>query len=88
MTKKQVGEERVYSSYSSTLLFITEGSQDRNSNSIRSWRQELIQKPWTKVAYSGLLPLACSAGSAYVLIEPRTDSPGIEPPTVGWALPN
>jgi hypothetical protein len=32
MTKKQVGEERVYSAYSSTLLFITKGSQDWNSN--------------------------------------------------------
>ena len=32
MTKKQVGEERVYSVYISTLLFITERSQDWNSN--------------------------------------------------------
>jgi hypothetical protein len=32
MTKKQVGEERVYSAYISTLLFITEGSQDWNSS--------------------------------------------------------
>jgi hypothetical protein len=30
MTKKQVGEERVYSAYTSTLMFITKGSQDRN----------------------------------------------------------
>jgi hypothetical protein len=28
MTKKQVGEERVYSAYTSMLLFITKGSQD------------------------------------------------------------
>jgi hypothetical protein len=27
MTKKQVGEERVYSAYASTLLFTTKGSQ-------------------------------------------------------------
>jgi hypothetical protein len=27
MTKKQVGEERVYSAYTSTLLFITKGTQ-------------------------------------------------------------
>jgi hypothetical protein len=32
MTKKQVGEERVYSAYSSTLLFITKGCQDWNSS--------------------------------------------------------
>jgi hypothetical protein len=31
MIKKQVGEERVDSAYTSTLLFITKGSQDRNS---------------------------------------------------------
>jgi hypothetical protein len=31
MIKKQVGEERVYSTYTSILLFITKGSQDWNS---------------------------------------------------------
>jgi hypothetical protein len=31
MTKKQVGEERVYSAYTSMLLFIIKGSQDWNS---------------------------------------------------------
>jgi hypothetical protein len=28
MTKKQVWEERVYAAYTSTLLFITKGSQE------------------------------------------------------------
>jgi hypothetical protein len=32
MIKKQVGEEKVYSAYTSTSLFIIEGSQDRNSH--------------------------------------------------------
>jgi hypothetical protein len=32
MTKKQVGEERVYSAYISILLFITKGSQNWNSS--------------------------------------------------------
>ena len=32
MTKKQDGEERVYSAYTSTLLFIIKGSQDWNSS--------------------------------------------------------
>ena len=32
MTKKQIGEEKVYSTYSSTLLFITKGGQDWNSS--------------------------------------------------------
>jgi len=42
MTKKQVEEERV--AYISTLLFITKGSQDRNSNRTGTWRQELTQR--------------------------------------------
>jgi hypothetical protein len=44
MTKKQVGKERVYSVYTSTLLLITKGSKDWNSS--RSWKQELMQRPW------------------------------------------
>jgi hypothetical protein len=32
MTKKQVGEERVYLAYTSMLLFIAKGSQDWNSS--------------------------------------------------------
>jgi len=59
LTKKQVGEEKVYSSYTSTLLFITKGSQDRNSHRVGSWSQE-----WTshrRMLLTGLLPLASSA---------------------------
>jgi hypothetical protein len=32
MTKKQVGEERIYSVFTSTLLFITKRSHDWNSS--------------------------------------------------------
>jgi hypothetical protein len=45
MTKKQVEEERVYSAYTSTLLFITKGSQDRNSYRAGTWKQEQEQRP-------------------------------------------
>ena len=45
MTGKQVGEERVCLAYTSTILFIREGSQGRNSNRAGIWRQELIQRP-------------------------------------------
>ena len=51
MTKMQVGEERVYSTYTSTLLFITKGSQDRNSHRVGTWKQVLIHRPWRNVAY-------------------------------------
>ena len=61
MTRKQVGEGRVYLAYTSILLFITEGSQDRNSNKAGTWRQELMQRPWKGAAYwlapHGLLSL-------------------------------
>lgn len=43
MTKQQVGKESVYLAYTFTLLFIPEGSQDRNSSRARTWRQELMQ---------------------------------------------
>jgi hypothetical protein len=36
MTKKQVGEERLYSAYTSILLFITKGSQDLELKQVRS----------------------------------------------------
>ena len=61
MTKKQVGEERVYSAYTSTLLFITKGCQDYNSQRAGTWRQELMQRSWRGAAYwlasPGLLSL-------------------------------
>jgi hypothetical protein len=41
----QVEKEGVYLAYTSTSLFITKRSQDRNSNKIETWRQELMQKP-------------------------------------------
>jgi len=61
MTKKQVGEEKDYLAYVSTLLFITKGSQDRNSHRAGTWRQELMQRPCRDAAYwlapHGLLSL-------------------------------
>jgi hypothetical protein len=58
---KQVGEERVYLAYTSVLLFIIEGSQDRNSSRAGTWRQELMLRPRRGAAYSlaphGLLSL-------------------------------
>jgi hypothetical protein len=57
----QVGEEGVYSVYTSISLFIIEGSQDRNSSRAGTWRQELMQRSWRDAAYwlvpHGLLSL-------------------------------
>jgi hypothetical protein len=54
MTKKQVGEERVYSAYISTLLFITKevrtGTQaGQELKQVR--KQELMQRPWRDLSY-------------------------------------
>jgi hypothetical protein len=77
MTKKKIGEERVYSAYLSTLLFITKGSQDWNSSrsKCRSWH-----RGHGGMFFTGLLPLACSACSP---IESKTSSPEMVPLTRG-----
>ena len=49
--QKQLGEERVYLTYSSTSLFIIERSQDRSSHKEGTWTQELMQRPWRGAAY-------------------------------------
>ena len=58
MTKKQVGEERVYSVYTSTLLFITKEVR-LELKQVR--KQEMMQRPWRDVPYwlasPGLLSL-------------------------------
>jgi len=81
MSKKQVVEERVYSAYTSTSLFITKGSQDWNSSrsGSRSWC-----RGHGGMFLTDLLPLACSACS---LIDPNATSPGMAPPIMGWVLP-
>ena len=75
MTKKQVGEERVYSAYTSILLFITK--------EIRTGTQVGQEAGADAEAMKGCYLLACSA---CFFVEPRTTSPGMAPPTVGWAL--
>jgi hypothetical protein len=73
MTKKQVGEERVYSAYT---FHIAVDHQRKSGLEIKQVRkQELMKRPWRDV--TGLLPLACSACS---LIEPRL-------PVQGWHHP-
>jgi hypothetical protein len=56
MTKKQVGEERVYSAYTSILLFITKEVRTGTQTG-----QELMQRPWRDVPFwlasPGLLSL-------------------------------
>ena len=73
-----------------TLLFISESSQDRNSNREGTWRQEPMQRP-QKGAYQ------LASYSLLSLLHYRTqdhqprDGPAhnrLAPPTMGWALPH
>jgi hypothetical protein len=75
MTKKQVGEERVYSVYYSILLFITK--EVRTGTQVR--KQELMQRPWRDVLYWLASPDLLSLLS----YRTKTTSPEMVPPTRG-----
>ena len=64
--------------------FITERSQDRNSNPTGTWGQDLMQRPW-RGAGCWLAP-----HSLLSLLSYRTQDhqPLVAPPTVGGALPH
>jgi hypothetical protein len=70
MTKMQTGEERIYSGYTSTLLFITKGSQDWNSS--RSGREARADAEAMEECYL----LACFLWLAHLaLLENHGPSP-------------
>ena len=48
--RKQLGEDKVYLPGTSTSLCIIKWNQNKNSNQAGTWRQELMQRPWTGVA--------------------------------------
>jgi hypothetical protein len=72
MTKKQIGEERVYPAYTSILLFITK--------EVRTGTQAGQRAEADAEAMEGCSLLASFACS---LIEPKTTSPEMVPPTRG-----
>jgi hypothetical protein len=76
--QKQTVEERVDLVYISISLIITEGSQGRNSNKDRN-----PDAGADKEAMEGCYLLVCSA---CFLIESRTTSLGMAPPTMGFTL--
>jgi hypothetical protein len=76
MTKKQVGEERVYSAYISTLLFITERSQD--------WTQADQEARANAEAMEGCSYWLASPGLLSLLsYRTKTTSPEMVSPTRG-----
>jgi hypothetical protein len=76
MTKKQVGEERVYSAF--TLLVHHQRKSGLELKQVRKQvrKQELMQRPWRDVPYwlasPGLLSL--------LSYRTKTTSPGMAPP--------
>jgi hypothetical protein len=76
MTKKQVGEERVYSFYTSHTVVDHQRKAGLELKQVR--KQELRQRPWRDVSY--WLSRTCSA---CFLIQPKTTSPGMVLPTRG-----
>jgi hypothetical protein len=77
MTKKQVGEERVYSAYTSVLLFIT---KEVRTGTQAGQKAGADAEAMEGMFIAGLLPLAYSV---CFLIEPKTTSPEMVPPTMG-----
>ena len=77
MTKKQVGEERVFSAYTSYIAVHHRKKSGLELKQVR--KQELMQKPGRDVLYWLASP-GCSACSH---IEPKTTSPEMAPPTRG-----
>ena len=67
--------ERVYLAYTSALLFITKGSQDRSSNRAGTWRQELMQRLWKDGDYW------LASHGLYSLLSYRTQD---HQPREGW----
>jgi hypothetical protein len=76
MTKKQVGEERVYSAYTSMLIFITKEVRTGTQAGQKTGADAEAMEGW--MLFTGLPLLACSA---CFLIESKTTSPKMVPPT-------
>jgi hypothetical protein len=72
MTKKQVGEERVYSAYTSILLFITKEVRTGSQAGQKAGADAEAMEGYSLLAFSDCF-----------LIEPKTTSPEMVPPTRG-----
>jgi len=82
VTKRQVGEERVYLAY--TSKYIVHHRKKSGQKFKQDWNLEgEVDAETTEGLLTGLLPLTYPV----YLIEPRTTSPGTVPPTMDWASP-
>jgi hypothetical protein len=73
MTKKQVGEERVYSAYT---FHIAVHHQRKSRLELKKVRKQELMQGHGRMFLTGLLPLACLA---CFLMEPKTTSPEMAP---------
>ena len=77
MTKKQDGEERVYSAY---IFYLAVYHQRKSGLEFKQVKKQEMMQRHGGMFLTGLLLLACSIWS---LIEPKTTSSGMVPPTRG-----
>ena len=56
MTEKASWREKGLFGLHFPALFSREGSQDRDSNKVASWRQDLMQRPWRETVYWVVAP--------------------------------
>jgi hypothetical protein len=77
MTKKQVGEERVYSAYTFHIAVDHQRMSGLELKQVR--KQELMQRPWRNVLYWLAFPDLVSLLS----YRTKTTSPEMVPPTRG-----
>jgi hypothetical protein len=66
---------------------VTRQSQDKNTNRVSTWMQELM-RGHGRVLLTGLLACLILACSTCFLIEPGTTNPRMVLPTIGWVLPS
>jgi hypothetical protein len=78
MTNKQIGEERVYSAYTFHIAVHHQRKSGLELKHVR--KQELMQRPWRDATY-WLASFPWFSQPA--LLEPKTTSPELAPPTRG-----
>ena len=85
MTKKQVGQERIYLAY--TIQIIVHHWRKSGQEPKQGWNLEAEIDAEAmevgRVLLTDLLPMACSV---CFLVEPKTTRSGMVAPTMSWAL--
>lgn len=78
-TKSNTGRKKMFLPH---RLVYHRGKSERQFKWGRSWGQELMQRPWTDVAYW----LAPHGLHNLLSFSTQDHQPGVAPPTVGWTF--